>query len=97
MTFDIHAGADLSTAVASQGQAGAFGAITRVYPAGQIGGALVGMRESRSSYGYLAQDDPMLHFGLGSNESVDVVVDFVDGSQVTLEGVTANQIILIAP
>lgn len=38
--------------ISPQGQAGAFGAKTRVYPAGQTGENLLGMRESRSNHGY---------------------------------------------
>jgi hypothetical protein len=83
--------------VSPLGQAGAFGAKTRVYPAGQVGGTLVGLRESKGNYGYLGQDDPVLHFGLGSNLFVDVVVEFLDGSLVTVTGVAANQRILILP
>jgi hypothetical protein len=83
-------------------QAGAFGAKTRVYVAGQAGvaGALIGMRESRGNQGYLAQDDPVLHFGLGAEESVDVVVDFIvrptdPPATVTVPGVLKNTRIVI--
>lgn len=51
--------------VSPLGQAGAFGAKTFVYPAGSIGVTQIGHRESKSNYGYLGQDDPLLHFGLG--------------------------------
>jgi hypothetical protein len=83
--------------VSPQGMAGAFGARTRIYRAGQAGqpGALLGLRESRSNYGYLAQDDPVLHFGLGANTVVDVVVTFADGSVITRRNVSANQQILV--
>ena len=83
--------------VSPQCQAGAFGAMTRVYLAGQagVGSALVGTRESRGNQGYLSQDDPVLHFGLGSELSVDVVVNFFNGPPATLLGVAANQRILI--
>ena len=77
-------------------QAGAFGAKTRVYPDGQaLSGTLLGMRESRGSHGYHAQNEPVLHFGLGSEASVDVVVDFLDGTQTIVTGVAANQRILV--
>jgi hypothetical protein len=52
-------------------------------------------REAKGNHGYLAQDEPVLHFGLGAIASVDVVVDFVDGSQTTVSDVAANQRILI--
>lgn len=78
----------------AQGQAGAFGAKVYVYPSG-TGTSLLGMRESRSNNGYLGQDDPVLHFGLGSYTSVRVVVDFLDGTTRTLTGVTANQTLIV--
>jgi hypothetical protein len=81
--------------VAANGQAGAFGARTYVYPSGQIGDALLGMRESQSNCGYLGQNDPVLHFGLGHRTSVDVVVRFVDGTKTTRHRVAASQTVLI--
>lgn len=82
--------------ISPQGQAGAFGAKVYVYPEGQIGGPLLGFRESRSSNGYLAQDDPLLHFGLGLNSTVDVVVMFLDSSAVTYTEVQADQTITMS-
>ena len=55
------------------------------------------MREARGVHGYLAQDDPVLHFGLGDLETVDVVVRFSDGSETTVTGVPANQVLQIRP
>ncbi len=81
--------------VAVNGQVGAFGAKTRIYPAGQAGGTLLGLRESRSNNGYLGQDDPILHFGLGSHTSVDVVVNFLDGITITRSNISSNQTITI--
>ena len=80
--------------VSPQCQAGAFGAKVRVRPAGDAV-SLVGMREAKGNHGYLGQDDPVLHFGLGSEASVDVFVDFVDGTSTSQLGVGANQRILI--
>jgi hypothetical protein len=80
--------------ISPQGQAGAMGAKTFIYPSGQAGGTLLGVRESRSNTGYLGQNDPVLHFGLGSHRSVDVVVQFLDGSTVTQTNVSAGQTIL---
>lgn len=79
--------------IAANGQAGAFGAKVRVFPAG--GGRLLGIREAKSSSGYLAQDDPVLHFGLGAALSVDVDVTFLDGTRVTRNGVASNQTITV--
>ncbi|MGH7595531.1 MAG: PQQ-dependent sugar dehydrogenase, partial [bacterium] len=93
---DFNAGNWLKVRLISpQGQAGAYGAKTRVYPPNQAGGALIGMRESRSNNGYLGQDAPVLHFGLGALTAADVVVTFLDGSTVTLHNVTANQTVTI--
>jgi hypothetical protein len=54
------------------------------------------MREVKGNHGYLAQDDPVLHFGLGANLSVDVTVDFVDGTQTLCPAQAANQRIVIS-
>ena len=82
--------------VSPSGQAGAFGAKVRVYPAGANGnGSSLGFREARSNYGYLGHDDPVLHFGLGRHRSVDVMVIFGDGSTITASNVSANQTIMI--
>jgi hypothetical protein len=64
------------------GQAGAFGAKVYVRPAGES--TLLGMREAKGAHGYLAQDDPVLHFGLGTVTVVDVFVDFVECTSPTL-------------
>ncbi|OHB72987.1 MAG: hypothetical protein A2Z25_06230 [Planctomycetes bacterium RBG_16_55_9] len=80
--------------VSPGGQAGAFGAKVRIYPAGKGGkGPLLGLREAKSNYGYLGQDDPVLHFGLGSHESVDIVITYLDGSEVTTTNIQVNQTI----
>ena len=83
--------------VSPEGQAGAFGAKVSVVPAG--GGALIGLREAKGNQGYLGQDNPVLHFGLGSETLVDVTVDFVDdrcdGVVTTVTNQAANQRIVI--
>jgi hypothetical protein len=79
--------------IAANGQAGAFGAKVRVFPAG--GGRLLGIREAKSSSGYLAQDEPVLHFGLGAALTVDVDVTFLDGTRVVRNSVAANQTITV--
>ena len=81
--------------ISPQGQIGAFGAVTRVYPPGQIGAQLIGHRESRSSNGYLGQDDPVLHFGVGAQATVDVVTTFLDGTTIHQQGVVTNRFITI--
>ena len=78
----------------TQGQAGAFGAKVAVYPASRRE-RLVAFRENRSANGYLGQDDPVVHVGLGPHMVVDVVVTFVDGAMRVLTGVPANQTVTI--
>jgi hypothetical protein len=81
--------------ISPQGQVGAFGAKVAIYPDGMIGAGMLGMRESRSNNGYLGQDDPTLHFGLGSTTAVTVIATFLDGTIRTVTGVTANQTVTI--
>ena len=81
--------------ITAQGQTGAFGAKTYIYPVGQTGATLLGMRESQGNCGYLGQNDPVLHFGLGDRKKVDVVVVFLDGMKITRKRVAANQTILV--
>ncbi len=81
--------------VTANGQAGAFGAKSYIYPAGQAGGKLVAMRESQSNCGYLGQNDPVVHFGLGGRDRVDVVVVFVDGTKAIRRRLAVNQTVVI--
>ncbi|MEO2196695.1 MAG: CRTAC1 family protein [bacterium] len=81
--------------VSPQGQLGAFGAKVAIYPDGMVGASMIGMREARSNNGYIAQDDPTLHFGLGSITAVTIIVTFLDGSVRTVTGVTANQTVTV--
>jgi hypothetical protein len=76
-----------------QGQAGAFGAKVHVFRPGTT--SLIGMREAKNVTGYLSQDDPVLHFGLGSATTVDVQVTFLDGTVITAPGVGAGQKIVV--
>ena len=78
-----------------QGQAGAFGAKVTVYDPVAGGGMPLATRESRSANGYLGQDDPVLHVGLGTATCVDVAVTFLDGATRILSGVSANQTVTI--
>ena len=81
--------------ISPQGQLGAFGTKVAIYPDGRVGASMIGMRESRSNNGYLGQDDPTLHFGLGSVSAVTVIATFLDGMIRTLTGVTANQTVTV--
>ena len=79
--------------ITKRGQIGAFGAMVYIYSAGTNN--LLGMRESKSNYGYLSQDDQTLHFGLGTTEAVDLVVKFLDGTTIKKTGVDPNNIIIV--
>ena len=82
--------------VSPGGQAGAFGAKVKIYPAGKNGrNDLLGMREARSNYGYLGQDEPVLHFGLGAHKSVGIVVVFPDGTEAAATNIGANQTVVV--
>ena len=45
--------------------------------------------------GYMGQNDPVLHFGLGHRESVDVVVTFLNGATIRRTVVGANQMVTV--
>ncbi len=79
--------------ISPNNQAGAFGAKVRTYTAGQAGNpsAMISFREARSNEGYLGQNDPVLHFGVGSRTTVDVQVTFLNGLTLTQSNVSANQ------
>lgn len=78
-----------------QGASGAFGAKVAVYDAAAAGRPPLATRESRSANGYLGQDDPVLHVGLGQHRRVNVVVTFLDGTTRVLSGVTSNQTVTV--
>ncbi len=77
---------------APNGQAGAFGAKVYLY---DTDGNLIGMREAKSSYGYLAQDDPVIHFGTRGHRRVNVRVEFITGEVTELSNVRTNRTITI--
>jgi ASPIC and UnbV len=53
------------------------------------------MREARSNNGYLGQNDPVIHFGLGPHETVDLVVRFLDGTLLRRDQVESNQTVTL--
>jgi hypothetical protein len=91
---DYNAGNWLKLQLTSpSGQAGAFG--SKVTLLDRSTGESIGMRQASGAYGYMGQDDPVLHFGLGNHTSVDVKVVFLEGSQVWMQNVLANQLVHI--
>jgi hypothetical protein len=54
------------------------------------------VHERVTGSGYLSQDDPRVHFGLGAVSKVDrLTVTWPSGTRQTLENVSADRIILI--
>ncbi|MBN1481813.1 Ig-like domain-containing protein [candidate division KSB1 bacterium] len=51
---------------------------------------LVGYRQVINSYGYLCQDDPEQHFGIGQRDTVDVKVKLLDGTELFMLKSPAN-------
>lgn len=84
--------------VGPKGDAGAFGSQVWVYQAGHLQDTnyLIGFQQAQAAHGYMGQDDPVLHFGLGKVESVDVKVRFLDGSEAIKTDVHSKQKILIS-
>lgn len=77
------------------GGAGAFGAKVTVYETGVAGRSPLATRESRSTNGYLGQDDPVLHVGLGPHRCVDIVVVFIEGTTRIVSAVRSNQTVTV--
>jgi len=73
------------------GRGDAFGAHVRL----SAGGA-VQMAQKLCASGYLAQNDPRLHFGLGAAATVDTVeVRWPSGARQVLTGVAADQVLAL--
>jgi hypothetical protein len=62
-------------------------------------GDLMRLDEKRSATGYLSQNDPRLHFGLGARETVDAVeVLWPSGTRQTLSNVAVDRVLrLVEP
>jgi hypothetical protein len=61
-----------------------------------ISGELNLTTQKKSSVGYLSQNDPRIHFGIGKNEVIDLIeIKWPSGKVQTLEKVKANQILTI--
>jgi|GEM_PF-4757668 len=75
-----------------KGDMGGFGTKIWVYDRGHMEDPtrLVGYRQVLNSYGYLCQDEPVQHFGLGSRDSVDVRVRMLDGTELRMYRVPAR-------
>lgn len=81
------------------GNAGAFGAVVRIYQTGHLGekNYFRGMRHAVSAQGYLSQNSPIIHFGLGNITQVaDIEVTFSNGQKVIRTGVERGSFITIS-
>lgn len=76
-----------------KGDMGGFGTKIWVYDRGYINDPahLVGYRQVINAYGYLCQNDPVQHFGLGQRDSVDIRIRMLDKTELKLYGVPAKQ------
>ena len=76
-----------------RGDMGAFGTKIWLFNQGHMDemNQLVGYRQIQNGYGYLAQDDPVQHFGLGSRDAVDLKIMLLDSTVLKLPNVSARQ------
>ncbi|RPH99397.1 MAG: hypothetical protein EHM72_11085, partial [Calditrichaeota bacterium] len=75
------------------GDMGGFGTKIWVFERGSMDNMskLLGYREVINAYGYLCQDDPVQHFGLGLRDTVDVKVRLLDGTTLYMNGAPAKK------
>ncbi len=76
-----------------KGDGGGFGTKIWLFESGHMDDMnyLIGYRQVMNTYGYLCQDDPVQHFGLGSKTLVDVKVRFLDGTELKMANVASNR------
>ncbi|MEX0819060.1 MAG: CRTAC1 family protein, partial [Pirellulaceae bacterium] len=77
-----------------------IGTRIHIYPAGKLGSRsdLLGCREIATGFGYASGQPAIAHFGLGTEESVDVELILPNGAgRHTLKGVKANERITVEP
>ena len=77
-----------------------IGARVNLYTSGQLGkaSALLGSREISIGYGFCSGQEAVAHFGLGTDDKVDVEVILPHGKGSVVEkGVAANQILVVKP
>ena len=81
----------------TSGQVGAFGAKVTLYEDGGLNdpNRRIVWKETTSATGYLAQDDPELHLGVGLHHKVDIKVEFPGGVSKELLGVMTNSLVEI--
>ena len=61
-----------------------------------ISGGKMQTAQKKSTTGYLSQNDPRMHFGLGKNEMVEKIeIKWPSGKLQLLENIKANQILKV--
>lgn len=83
--------------VGPNGDYGGFGTKITIYEPGHLGdpGRIIGYQHAQSTYGYLCQNEPTLHFGLARFDACDVRLEFANGIVRNLVGVAANQTLTV--
>ncbi len=76
-----------------KGDMGGFGSKIWIFDQGHLDDMayLVGHKQVMNAYGYLCQDDPVQHFGLGQRDTVDVRIMLLDSTVLTAQNVPANR------
>lgn len=73
-----------------------IGAQVRLYPAGKMGGTLLGFREITVNGGYSSGRPAIVHFGLGQRDACDVTVTLPSRPEpLILRQVKANQLLVV--
>ncbi len=81
----------------AKGDYGGLGSRVSVYQAGFLDDPdyLLGYQESTAQFGYLAQNQTPLHFGLGQNTSCDMKIELTDGTVRTFRSLQADQLFIM--
>lgn len=76
-----------------KGDGGGFGTKIWLFESGHMDDMnyLIGYRQVMNTYGYLCQDDPVQHFGLGARTRVDVKVRLLDGTELKMADVASKR------
>lgn len=77
-----------------KGDYGGYGSKVIIYESGHLGDKdfMLGYQEVQSNHGYLCQDQPAVHFGLGAHTSCDIRIIRTDGSTLEYQNVPADQL-----
>ncbi|MBN2354488.1 ASPIC/UnbV domain-containing protein, partial [candidate division KSB1 bacterium] len=82
-----------------KGDRGGLGTKVTLYKPGFLGDSahILCYQEVGTIYGYMSQNEPVLHFGLGLNAACDMRVVFVDGQSRDYHNVFADQTVIVKP